>query len=175
MSVCQNSPKNNIEKRQSLPHKKFFSPKPNSATSAKTGSSEKTCLSAAQRNQVDKIFAEDIKRGVEPRKKRMVAMVKSHLVLRGLVNSKPHAKRVIDRVRYLFDTRSIVDPYEVPEEPAEKWNAAFVANIPEKTPSIIASGRVEWTSQETEAIQEALTFWTKLPTKHEIQAKFQKS
>ena len=132
MSVCQNSLKNNIEKRQSLPHKKFFSPKPNSATSAKTGSSEKTCLSAAQRNQVDKIFAEDIKSGVEPRKKRMVAMVKSDLVLRGLVNSKPHAKRVIDRVRYLFDTRSIVDPYEVPEEPAEKWNAAFVANIPEK-------------------------------------------
>ena len=101
--------------------------------------------------------------------------MKSDLVLRSLVNSQPHVKRVIDRVRYLFDTRSTVDLYELPEEPAEKRTAKFVANIPEKPPSTIESGRVEWTSEETESIREALTFWRKVPTKQEIQSMFQKS
>ena len=46
-------------------------PQPNSATSDKTGSSDKTCLSVSQRNQVDIIFADDIRSGVEPRKKQV--------------------------------------------------------------------------------------------------------
>ena len=112
----------------------------------------------------------DIKSGVELRKKRMVALRRSDLVLQGLVNSQPHVKRVIDRVRYLFDTRSTVDPYELPEEPAEKRTAKFVVNIPEKPPSTIKSGRMEWTSEETESIREVLTFWRKVPNKQEIQS-----
>ena len=151
------------------------SPKDNSATSTKSGSPEKICLSVAQRQQVDKIFAEDIRRGVEPRKKRVVALMRSDLVLRGLVNSQPHVKRVLDRVRYLFDNRSSVDPFDLPEEPADKRTANFVAQIPDKPPSTTESGRVEWSSEETECIQEALTFWTKLPSKQEIQSMFQKS
>ena len=101
--------------------------------------------------------------------------MRTDIVLRGLINSQPDVKRVLDRVRHLFDKRSIVDPYELPEEPAEKQTAKFVADIPEKTPSTIESGRVEWTAEETEAIQETLTFWRKVPTKQEIQAMFQKS
>ena len=150
-------------------------PQPSSAPSDKTGSSDKTCLSVAQRKQVDIIFADDIRSGVEPRKKRVVALMRTNIVLRALTNSQPHVKRVLDRVRYLFDNRSIVDPYELPEEPAEKRTAKFVADIPEKPPSTIESGRVEWTAEETEAIQEALTFWTKIPTNQEIQAMFKKS
>lgn len=144
-------------------------PQPSSAPSDKTGSSDKTCLSVAQRRPVD------IRSGAEPRKKRVVALMRTNIVLPALTNSQPHVKRVLDRVRYLFDNRSIVDPYELPEEPAEKRTAKFVADIPEKPPSTIESGRVEWTAEETEAIQEVLTFWTKIPTNQEIQAMFKKS
>ena len=81
-------------------------PKDNPATSTKSGSSEKICLSVAQRDRVDLVFAEDIQSGIEPRKKRMVALMRSDLILRGLINSQPHVKRVVDRMRYLFDKRS---------------------------------------------------------------------
>lgn len=111
------------------------SPKADFATSGKSGSSEKTFLSIAQQNEVDKIFADDIRSEIEPRKMRMVALMKSNLVLWGLINSQPYIKRVIDRVRYLFDTRCTVDPFEVPEETAEKRTATFLATIPERPPS----------------------------------------
>ena len=146
--------------------------KPNSVTS---GSSDKTCLSVAQRDQVDKIFADDIKSGIEPWKKRVVALMKCDIVLRSLVNSQPHVKRVIDRVRYLFDSRPQTDPFELPEESPEARTASFVTSIPERPPSSIESGRVEWSSDETEAIREALTFWQKLPSKQQIQQMFSKS
>lgn len=50
----------------------------------------------------------------KPRKKCVVAIMKSDLVLRSLVNLEPHVKQVIDWVRYLFDTRCTVDPVELP-------------------------------------------------------------
>lgn len=78
------------------------SPKADFATSGKSGSSEKTFLSIAQQNEVDKIFADDIRSEIEPRKMRMVALMKSNLVLWGLINLQPYIKRVIDRVRYLL-------------------------------------------------------------------------
>ena len=68
-----------------------------------------------------------------------------------------------------------MDPYELPEEPATKRTATFVAAIPDRPPSSIESGRLEWSTEETEAIVEALTFWKKLPTKHKMQAMFQKT
>ena len=173
VSLPEPSKKQHREEKGSAPQDIVSSPKANSATSARTGSSEKTSLSTAERKQVDKTFADDIRSGVEPRKKRVVALMKSNLVLRGLVHSEIHVKRVIDQVRYLFDNSSIVNPYELPEEPAAKQTAVFVAEIPDRPPSTIESGRVEWSSEETEAIQEALTFWTKLPSKNEIQAMFQ--
>ena len=151
------------------------STKDTSATSAKSGSSEKTTLTAKQRDHVDRVFADDIKSGIEPRKKRVVALMKSDIILRGLVNSQPHVKRVIDRVRYLYDSRAITDPFQLPEESPEKRTASFVANIPERPPSSIESGRVEWTSDETETIREALTFWKKAPNKQQIQEMFNKS
>ena len=119
-------------------------PKDNPATSTKSGSSEKICLSVAQRDRVDLIFTEDVQSGIEPRKKHVVALMRSDLILRGLINSQPHIKRVVDRVRYLFDKRSNVDPFDLPEEPAHERTANFVAQIPDKPPSTIESGRVEW-------------------------------
>ena len=151
------------------------SPKANSASSSRSVCSEKHSLSQAERKQVDLVFAEDIQSGVEPRKKRVVALMKSDRLLRNLVNSEPHVKRVTDRVCYLFETRTMVDPYDLPEEPATKRTATFVASIPERPPSSVQSGRVEWSTEETEAIVEALTFWTKLPRKYEMQAMFQKT
>ena len=101
--------------------------------------------------------------------------MKCNIVLLGLVNSQPHIKRVIDRVRYLFNSRAKADPFELPEESAEKRTASFVASIPERPPSSIESGRVEWTSEETEAIREALTFWQKVPNRQQIQEMFNES
>lgn len=103
--------------------------------------------------------------------------MKTDRLLRKLVNSEPHVKRVTDRVPYMFQTRKTVDPYELPEEPATKRTATFVASIPDRPPSSIESGRVEWSTEETEAIVEALTSygWKKLPTKHEMQTMFQKT
>ena len=89
-------------------------PKHNPATSTKSGSSEKICLSVAQRDRVDLVFAEDIQSGIEPRKKCVVALMSSDLILHGLINSQPHVKWVVDRVRYLFDKRSSVDPFDLP-------------------------------------------------------------
>ena len=72
----------------------------------------------AQGKQVNEIFADDSRGSREevrkPRKKCVVAIMKSDLVLRSLVNLEPHVKQVIDWVRYLFDTRCTVDPVELP-------------------------------------------------------------
>ena len=84
-------------------------------------------------------------------------------------------RKVVDRVRYIFDKRPTVDPFELPEESAANRKAQFVAGIPDKPPSTIESGRVEWSNDETEAIQEALTFWKKLPTQEQIREMFRKS
>ena len=79
---------------------------------------------------------------------------------------------MIDRVGYLFETRTTVDPYELQQESADKRTATFVASIPEWPPSTIESGRVEWSTEDTEAIQEALNFWRKLPTQQQIREMF---
>lgn len=171
---CPNPPRNTMKTIKWLPHKTLFALNPALPPPIKLAPPTRPA-SVAQRKQVDIIFADDIRSGVEPRKKRVVALMRTNIVLRALTNSQPHVKRVLNRVRYLFDNRSIVDPYELPEEPAEKRTAKFVADIPERPPSTIKSGRVEWTAEETEAIQEALTFWTKVPTNQEIQAMFKKS
>ena len=76
-------------------------------------------------------------------------------MLRTLVNSQDHVKKVVDRVCYLFDSRSTVDPYELPQDSPAKRTEQVVAAIPERPPSTIESGRVEWSREETEAIQEA--------------------
>jgi len=139
------------------------SPKDNFATSTKSGFSERT--SVAQRDHDDKIFADDIKSGMEPRKKCVVALMKCDICLWGLVNSQPHVKQVIDRVRYLFGSGAKADPCQLPQKSAEKRTASFVASIPEIPLSSIESSRVEWTCDETEAIREALTFWQKVSNK----------
>ena len=145
------------------------------SASVKSSTSSKISLTVSQRSQVDKVFAEDLQTGIEPRKKCVVALMKGNIVLRRLVNSQPHVKRVLDRVRYLFETRTTVDPYKLPQESPRERTATFVASIPERPPSSIASGRVEWSNEETEAIQEALTFWRKAPTQEEIRQMFSKS
>ena len=101
--------------------------------------------------------------------------MKSDPLLRRLVNSEAHMRKVVDRVRYIFEKRPVVDPFELPKESADKRTAQFVAAIPKKPPSSIQSGRVEWSDEEMEAIQEALMFWTKLPNQEEIREMFRKS
>lgn len=98
----------------------------------------------------------------------MVALMKSDLVLCRLVNSESLVKKVIDRVGYLFRKRSTMLPEELPEETAFIRTAPFVQNIPDKPPSSIESGRVEWSEDETRAIRELLTSCKKCPNNDEI-------
>ena len=146
-----------------------------SVSSARSGSSAKTSLSREQRQQIDKVFAADLQSGIELRRKRVIAVMKSDPMLRALVNSQILVKKVVDRIRYIFENRPVVDPFQLPEESAANRMAQFVARIPEKPPSTIESGRVEWSTEETEAIQEALMFWRKAPTQEQIRQMFQKS
>jgi len=69
----------------------------------------------------------------------------------------------------------MVDAYELPVENPAARTAQFVAAIPDKPPSTIKSGRVEWSNEETEAIREAMTFWKKQPNQEEIRQMFHKS
>lgn len=101
--------------------------------------------------------------------------MKSDPILQTLANSETNVRKVENRVRYIFDKRPTVDPFELPEESAANRTAQFVAGISDKPPSTIESGRVEWSYDETEAIQEALTFWKKLPTQEQIREMFRKS
>lgn len=101
--------------------------------------------------------------------------MKTERMLRTIVNSEPHVKKVVDRLRYLTEKRSDVDPRELPEETPSRRTAAYVFSVPNKPPSTIESGRVEWTPEETEAIQEALKDLAKCPCKAEIQQLFTKN
>ena len=147
------------------------------AASAVSGTSgiSSSSLSVAQRAQIKKVFAADLQSGIQPRTKRVVALMKSDPLLRSLVNSKPHVKSVLDRVRYLFESQQTSDPYALPEESPAERTAAFVVSIPEKPPSTIESGRVEWLSEETLAIREAIMFCKHCPGNEEIRALFGKT
>ena len=83
-----------------------------------SGSSSKHSLSAAQRKQIEKVFSSDIQSGIEPRRKRIVALMKSDPILQTLANSETNVRKVENRVRYIFDKRPTVDPFELPEESA---------------------------------------------------------
>ena len=132
--------------------------------SAVTGASgiSSLSLSPAHRAQVKKVFAADLQSGIL-RMKCVVSLMKTDPLLRSLVNSKPHVKSVVNRVRYLFDSQVTADPYELPEESSAERTAAFVGSIPEKPPSSIESGWVEWSSDETHAIREAIMFCKQCP------------
>ena len=149
--------------------------KDQSAVSPSSASSKRS-LSAKHHAAIKEAFAEDIVNEVEPRKNHVVAVMKSDLVLRALVNSESLVKKVSDRVRYLVQRRPTMMPEELPEEPASTRIAAFVQTVPDKPPSSIESGRVEWSEDETMAIREVLTLcYDKCPTNDEIRALFKRS
>jgi len=110
----------------------------------------------------------NIKSGIETRKNCVVALMKLDLALRGLVNSKYLVKKVLDRVHYLFQQCSTVLPEELPEETSSMRTAAFVQTIPEKPPSSIKSGKLQWSKDETRAIFMLLTSCDKYPNNDEI-------
>ena len=149
--------------------------KDQSAVSPSSASSKRS-LSAKHHAAIKEAFAEDIENGVELRKNHVVAVMKSDLVLRALVNSESLVKKVSDRVRYLVQRRPTMLPEELPEETASTRTAAFVQTVPDKPPSSIESGRVEWSEDETMAIREVLTLCCdKCPTNDEIRVLFKRS
>ena len=150
--------------------------KDESAASQTSGSSKRS-LTAKHHEAIKQAFAEDIKNGVEPKKNRVVAVMKSDLLLRTLVNSEPLVKKVIDRARYLVQQRPTMLPEDLPEETASTRTAAFVQTVPDRPPSSIESGRVEWSDEETMAIREALTItgYTKCPNNEQIRQLFKRT
>ena len=92
-------------------------------------------LTPTQIERIKNLFADDISQGIEPRKKRVVALMKTELSLRSIVHSQPHVKKVIDRVRYLYQHWETTDPYELPEESASVRTAAYEERrVPPLTP-----------------------------------------
>ena len=157
------------------------SPSKEASTSKQASSSSKSAqspysLTKAQIKCIKNVFADDISQGVEPRKKRIVALMKTEPALKSIVHSEPHVKKVIDRVRYLYQTREMIDPYQLPEENAAVRTASYVlSGKPLPPPSSVDSGRVEWSDEETDLIRKALKGWTKCPRNTEIRALFSKT
>ena len=123
-------------------------------------------------SQIDRVFAADLSGGTEPRKKTVVALMRSDKVLHCMSNSQLHIKKVLDRARYLHKTQPTIDPEDLPEETASQRTAAYIHTVPDKPPSSIESGRVKWAQEETDAIQEVLKNLSKCPNKGEIQKLF---
>ena len=74
-----------IEKSaEASPAEDILQRKDGSVTLAPSGSSSKHSLSAAQRKQIEKVFVSDIQSGIEPRRKRIVAVMKSDPILQTL-------------------------------------------------------------------------------------------
>jgi len=142
------------------------------ASTSSHSSSPHVSLTSEQLSQIDRVFAAELSQGIEPRKKTVVALMRSDKVLRCISNSQPHIKKVLDRARYLYKTQPTIDPEDLPEETASHRTAAYIHAVPDKPPSTIESGRVEWAQEETEAIQEVLKNLSKCPTKGEIQTLF---
>ena len=145
------------------------------AATSPQSSSPRASLTSEQMSQIAIVFAADLSQGIEPRKKRVAALMRSDKVLRCISNSEPHIKKVLDRARYLYKTHPTIDPKDLPEETASQRTAAYVNTVPDKPPSTLESGRVEWAQEETEAIQEVLKDLSKSPTKAEIQKLFSRS
>ena len=90
-------------------------------------------LTPTQIERIKNLFADDISQGIEPRKKRIVALMKTELSLRSIVHSQPHVKKVIDRVRYLYQHWETTDPYDLPEGSASVRTAAYVPPLTPKS------------------------------------------
>ena len=138
-------------------------------------SSSRVSLTSEQISTIDTVFADDVSEGIEPRKKRVVGLMKSNSVLHCIANSGPHIKKVLDCVRYFWKTQPSVDPEDLPEKTASQRTAAYVHTVPERPPSTIESGRVEWDEEETDAIQQVLKDLDRCPTKAEIQKLFSRN
>lgn len=113
------------------------------ATTSPQSSSPRASLTLEQMSQIHIVFAADSIQGIEPRKKRVVALMRSDKVLRCISNSEPHIKKVLDWARYLYKTHPTIDPEDLPEETASQRTPAYVHTVPDKPLSTIELGRVE--------------------------------
>ncbi len=151
--------------------------KPASSSSKTVRSSNS--LTPSQIECIKKVFAEDLSHGIEPRKKRVVAQMKTEPTLKAIAYSEPHIKKVLNRVWHLYKNREMTDPYQLPEDSPSVRTASYVLSTspgpPPRPPSSIESGRVEWSDEETDLIRQALKGWKKVPRNTEIRELFSKS
>lgn len=83
-------------------------------------------LTSDQLESVSRVFEDDVSSGISPRKKRVVALMKTDPTLRKVVNSTDKVKKVTDRVRHLLKSRPTVEPFELPEYSASERTAKHV-------------------------------------------------
>jgi len=105
-------------------------------------SSPRASLTLEQMSQIDIVFAADLSQGIEPGKKRVVALMRSDKVLRCISNSELHIKKVLDWARYPYKTHPTIDPEDLPKETASQRTAAYVHTVPDKSPSTIEFHRI---------------------------------
>lgn len=132
-------------------------------------------LTPYELESVSKLFRADIREKISPRKKRVVSLMKTDAVLRKAVHSDPKIQQIIDRVRYLIESQPSLDPFEAPveEEPSAR-KAKYVLSRPSMSiGESYDSGRMEWTEEESKAIEKALKPFEKVPRNTEIVSLFQ--
>ena len=102
-------------------------------------------------------------------------MIKTNTVLRKIVNSDYKIHQVSDRVRYLIKSSSPKDPLHLPEVKPSERTSQYVSGPPSSDEPSCQSGRLEWTDEETRAIEDALSTLQKPPRNTELRTIFSAS
>lgn len=139
-------------------------------------STSKMSLSSQEQQQVAELFSTEIAQGVLTRKKYVVAKMKDEdPILKKVLVSPDKVKKVIDRVRYLKQKEPAGDPYQLPEDSPTKRRAEYVNAPSTSGDESLESGRVDWSEEETQLIEEALYGYEKCPRNTNIRRIFHTS
>lgn len=142
--------------------------------------SSKLSLTTEEIHSISKVLQDNITSGMSPRKKRVLALMKSNDVLSQSVHADIKIKKVVDRVRYLMQSRPTVDSFDLPVEDPGARTAQYVMSAdPAPVPSSSGvpsshsqSGRLELTNEDTIIIEKAIATFHKVPRKTELRSLF---
>ena len=134
-------------------------------------------LTSEELAAVSVVFADNIRERTSPLEKRAVALMKEDEVLAAIANSERKVKQVVDRVWYLVRSQQPAAPTSLREEDPFERTARFVKENP-KGHSLAASvyssasGRQQWTEEESSLIENAFAHFDRVPRNTEIRSVF---
>ncbi|PFX17367.1 hypothetical protein AWC38_SpisGene18303 [Stylophora pistillata] len=130
-------------------------------------------LTSEEKGAVERCFSEEIKKGFPPAKEKVIAAMKANDVLGDVADSEDKVKKVVDRVRYIIKAQPTVELATLEEEPASVRTEKYVQSHPPLTSSAVPSGdsgRVEWSLEDSQALEAPLSAYEKQPTNLELRA-----